>query len=302
MKAFLRHTATFALLVLLVFAAGEWYVRSLPNAARDKHRWMLAHSSEVETLVLGSSHAFYGVDPALLGSGAFSLAMPSQTYRYDDWLLHRYPMGKLRTLILPYSYFSLYEDYESGTGDDCTRRYRIYMDCPIHSRWSAYGLECLDFDSFKERLKSLYKPPRLSWTPLGWGSNNRLETRKPDWDNGAERAQSQTYADTSAVGLNTGFLRSMLSWCRSHGVKAVLISTPLSLSYRQHRLPAQLARNRRVLEGLLREFPEALYMDFEADGRFASPDFYDSDHLSDRGAEKLTRIIHRKIKGQCKGT
>ena len=59
MKAFLRLTAVFAVLILLTLGAGEIYVRHLPNPARDKHAYMLAHSAEVQTLVLGSSHTFY---------------------------------------------------------------------------------------------------------------------------------------------------------------------------------------------------------------------------------------------------
>lgn len=77
MKGFLRLLLTFSALVTLTLAAGECYVRHLPNPARDKHEWMLAHSREVRTLVLGSSHTFYGLDPALLGPHAFSLAQVS---------------------------------------------------------------------------------------------------------------------------------------------------------------------------------------------------------------------------------
>ncbi|MBQ0158537.1 MAG: hypothetical protein KBS47_05995, partial [Bacteroidales bacterium] len=75
MRHFLLRLLSFALPVAMLIAAGEAYVRRLPNPARDKHTWMQRHSPEVETLVLGSSHTFYGIDPSRLGEHAYSLAM-----------------------------------------------------------------------------------------------------------------------------------------------------------------------------------------------------------------------------------
>ncbi len=291
MKKFLLHTFVFSLMVLAVLAAGEWYVEGLPNPSKDKHRWMSEHSRQVETLVLGSSHTFYGIDPEVLGDGAFSLAQVSQTYRYDRWLLQYYPMPRLRTVLLPFSYFSLYEDFETGIGDDYASRYLLYMDCPIHSRFSRYGLELLDADTFKEKLKSLWKPSALTWTERGFASNYRLEARGEGWDNGEERAVSNTYADTTAVALNCGFLRDICAWSAARDVQVVLLSTPLTEAYRRHRDPAQLARNERLLSALLQAHPEVIYLNFEADPRFVADDFYDSDHLSTLGAEKLSRIL-----------
>lgn len=297
MKGFLRLLLTFSALVTLTLAAGECYVRHLPNPARDKHEWMLAHSREVRTLVLGSSHTFYGLDPALLGPHAFSLAQVSQTYRYDDWLLRRYPTDSLRTVIVPFSYFSLYEDFEYGTGDiHYISRYRIYMDCPIHSVCSPHVLECTRFDAFKERLKSLWQPPRLTWTELGWGSNNRSELRPAAWDNGAERAKGNTYADTGAVNANTAFLASIFEFCRKRNVQVILLSTPLTPSFRDNECPEQRARNRHVLDRLLRKYPEVCRMDLEADSRFSDADFFDADHLSDRGAKKLSDIVRAALR------
>lgn len=296
MKQFVRLSLLFFALVAATIAACEAYVRGLPNPARYKHEWMLRHSHGVRTLVLGSSHTFYGIDPSLLGEGAFSLAMVSQTYRYDDYLLRHYPTDSLTTVVLPFSYFSLYEDYEIMDCDpQYVTRYLLYMDCPYHSPLSRFGFEFMEKNSFVERLKSLWQPPRLQWTALGAGSNYRLELRTADWDNGEARARNNTYADHRAVKANTGFLRSIFSWCRNCGVRVLLISTPLSSTFRQHESPAQVALNRRVLRQLLRQFPEVEYHDFESDPRFTDTDFFDADHLSDRGAARLSLIVRQLI-------
>ena len=262
MKAFLRLTALFSVLILLTLGAGEIYVRHLPNPARDKHAYMLDHSAEVQTLVLGSSHTFYGVNPAWLGPGAYSLAQVSQTYRYDDYLLRRYPMPRLRAVVLPFSYFSLYEDFESRPETAwLASRYRIYMDCPLHPRLSTYSFEVLNFASFKEKLKSLWQPARLSWTDRGWGANYTYQQGLTPIDNGPARAQSNTYADRSLASLNAGFLSSMATWCSRHGVRLILVTTPVMPSFRANESPAQRAENERLLHRLLSRHGNIEYYD-----------------------------------------
>lgn len=292
MKAFLRLTALFSALILLTLGAGEIYVRHLPNPARDKHAYMLDHSAEVQTLILGSSHTFYGVNPEWLGPGAYSLALVSQTYRYDDYLLRRYPMPRLSAVILPFSYFSLYEDFESQPETAwLATRYRIYMDCPYHPLLSVYGFEVLNFGSFKEKLKSLWQPARLSWDERGWGTNYTYQKGITPIDNGRERAISNTYADRSTVRLNAGFLSSMAAWCSSHGVRLILVTTPVMPSFRANEEPSQRAENERCLRRLLSRHRNVEYYNFETDARFTPDDFYDADHLNDRGARRLTSLL-----------
>lgn len=296
MKAFLLRVGVFSAVVLILFGLGEWYVESRPNAARFKHEWMTEHSRTVQTLILGSSHTYYGVRPDILGDNVFSLAQVSQTYRYDAWLLENYPTPHLRTVILPFSYFSLYEDYESGIGDDYIARYCIYMDCPLHSRWSEYGLECFNLTTFKEKLKGLFQPARNEWDECGWGANYTVANKRTEgWDNGEWRARVNTYADTTVVDFNTEQLYRICRYCKERGIKLILLTTPTTLTYRQHKDCIQSARNERVLKTLLEAHPEVTYINLEADERFADDDFYDADHLTDVGAVKLSKIIRDSV-------
>lgn len=298
MRRFLKHIALFSSIVLLLLGVGEVYVERLPNPARDKHAWMTAHHDDVRTLVLGDSHAFYGLRPDLLGEGAFSLALPSQTLRYDDYLLRHYLMPQLRDVVLTVSYFTLWEDFELlGGHEQEIARYHIYMDADLHP-WPLYRLECVQRQAFVERLKSLYQPSRLSWDALGWGDNYSLDRRADDWDNGEARAAANTYSDSTVVAFNEGVLASMMDFCRERGVRLTLVTTPTGPLFRQHQSEQQVATNRRVLSRLLQQHPEVRHYDLEADPRFTSDDFYDADHLSDVGAAKLTKILHETLQKQ----
>lgn len=288
MKSFVCKISVFSLCILLPLLCAEVYVESLPNPSRSKHMWMQQHSRSVKTLILGSSHTFYGVRPDLLPS-AYSLAQIAQTYRYDDYLLKHYPTDSLRTVILPFSYFSLYEDFESMPRERFNAiRYRIYMDCDIHPRISYYGFEFSSINSLTEKLKSLWQSPSLSWDSLGWGTDYTLARRPSLWDNGADAAANNTYADTTLVPLNTALLDDMMTYCEHRGIQLLLITTPLSHDFLSNQSTGQLCRNATQLSSLLAAHPAVKYVDYSADSDFSDADFYDSHHLNEYGAEKLT--------------
>ena len=292
MYRFCRKILVFALLVAVPLICAEIYVESLPNPSRHKHEWMTEHSRSVNTLILGSSHTFYGVRPDILSVPAFNLAQISQTYRYDDYLLRHYPTDSLRNVILPYSYFSIYEDFESMPRERwCAIRYRIYMDCDIHPRLSYYGFEFSSVNAMTEKLRSLWQPSVLSWDSLGWGSDYKLSKRSEPWDNGTVAAINNTYADTSLVDLNVTFLDRIMTYLDRRGVNLLLITTPLSPNFRAAQSRTQMERNAAVLCRLLHLHPTVKYFDFSADTLFRDSDFFDSHHLNEYGAVKLTKMI-----------
>lgn len=290
MRRFIRYIILFSLIILAFFMAGEWYVRSIPNPARYKHQWMLAHSTQVETLILGSSHCFYGIEPQILGPNAFSLAQPTQTYRYDLWELQRYPMPKLKTVILPFSYQSLFEDLESEPRlRYWAVRYRLYMDCPIHYYISQYGWECLHIPSFREKLTSLWRPPKVKWDSLGFGLTNGYQSLLVESkDNGLQRVKENTYIGMKSLALCTGELDSIASICDRRGINLVLFTSPTSESFRRYANQHQIDISRRVLRRVMARHPSISYYNYWADADFTPAHFYDADHLNLRGASLLT--------------
>ena len=291
MKSFLVKIGCFTLALLAILTAMEVYVESMPNIARDKHQWMLQHSNEVKTLVLGNSHNLYGIRPDLLGEGAFSLAQQSQTYRYDCYLLQHYPMKELKTVILNVDYSLLWEDFESTPKEEFqAMRYRIYMDCDIHPRLSWYGFEVMYMPLVTEKLRSLFTPGRNHWDHLGWATEYTKEARLQDWDDGKNRAEANTRHDTDIVSMNEGILRDIFDYCQKHHIKVILLNTPVSETFRTYEDPRQRHINDQALKKLLQDNPSVTYLDWEADQRFTSDDFYDSDHLNHEG---LAEMVNR---------
>lgn len=290
-RTIVARFALFALLLLVPLGAGEAYVRSLPNPSKSKHAYLRAHSREVEVLVLGSSHTYYGVCPETLSPHAYSAAQVSQTLRYDDYLLHHYPFPRLRRVVVPVSDFSLYEELEGGREWYLASRYRLYMDCDLHSRWSVYGWEMTAFRVFCEKLQRLWKPAQMRWSRYGQGLEYTVENKREDWDYGEERAATNRYTAFGHAPDNVAHLQHMADFCRQQGAELLLLSTPLRPTYRAHQNPLQVADTDRRVAEFLRRNPQVRYLDFRRDARFTADDFYDTDHLSLTGARKLSALI-----------
>lgn len=297
-KTFALRALGFLLVPLLVVVAAEAWVRAQPNAARYKHAWLADSAASVGTLVLGSSHTYYGICPETLADDAFSLALPSQTLRYDLALLRRYPLPRLHTLVVPLSYFTLHEDLETTSREPHTAaRYRIYMDVDEHAAWSRYGFEAAWPAAFREKLRRALRGERMTWSRRGQGLDFRQEENEKPIDNGRERAEANTFADAGeAFRDNVRRLDEIAAWCRARGVRLVLLTTPVSEAFRRHEDATQRKAVDAACRGLLRRYPEIVRLDYSADSRFGAADFHDADHLNTRGAEKLTRLVRESLR------
>lgn len=74
------------------------------------------------------------------------------------------------------------------------------------------------------------------------------------------------------------------------GVQAVLVTTPCYITYNEHLDSAQLDSYVTVAKEVAAE-NSLRWVDLLTDSRFIADDFWDADHLNNRGATKLTHLL-----------
>ena len=304
MKRFLKYCGLFVLPIIIAAIPVEWMLRQVPNPYKYKYEWMQKNAEDVETLVFGSSHTFYGIRPEFFEGKAFSLANVSQGNRQDFYLL-KYWAGRykhLKTVIVPISFYTWFgHGLEYGTESYRCRYYKIYMDCELYSDWSLYNLELSDMRTALGKLgKYFLKGEDPGYDEYGWGNTYKLSEKKMDkWNDGTEAEASvkrHTVKNWDNVDTNYKRMQEMASFCKSHGITLVLITTPCWHSYYENLNADQLSK----MYELSHQFQQECgvhYFDYLKDPRFAADDFYDSNHLSEVGAEKFTKILNKDIKG-----
>lgn len=298
MKKFLLRI--FVLLVIPLSATmglQEYALRQIPNDYAYKNDWLTQNAKHVHVLTLGSSHGLYGFQPKEFSKPTFNAGHVSQSLRYDKFILEKFieTMDSLEYVILPVSYFAIRSSGLEG-GDEWWRvkNYTIYYGCPYHRNEPKYALECYQF-SPKGTLKALLgKTDHLDVDSLGRGLAYSYENKdKEHWfENGAQRAKYHTKnRDDALVQQNVGYISSIIELCRKKDVKLVLVTTPNFHTYRDNLDQDQVDEMVQVCSNFALQNSNVDYLNWMANEDFVGDDFFDSDHLCDLGAIKLSRLL-----------
>ena len=90
MKKFWLHILKIILPIFIFFLVLEIAIRKIPNDYQLKKVYLDKNASKINTLILGSSHSFYGINPEYFSKHTFNAAYVSQTLDLDDELLQIY--------------------------------------------------------------------------------------------------------------------------------------------------------------------------------------------------------------------
>jgi hypothetical protein len=285
----------------------------------------------IEILVLGSSHAFYGVMPNVLGKPAFNLAGPSQTFFYDRALLEKYldQMPSLQTVILSVSYFSFERELDEGIERWRSYYYRYEWGLPqrdwhmaAHLRnYSGYYL-CKPEIGVQKILFGPLKDVTSNFDQWG-GVTNRLmfagdNARGVD---GTEDAGGLTNRIVTVDGLNNSLVTAhlqqsalvQLSWHQSRMNPADIpenvrllndcvqqlqrrrirpvLVTPPVSRYYAEQMNAAAYQRMQNLVRQIALINKVEYLNYTFDRRFSDRDFMDASHLNLAGAEKFSLIL-----------
>ena len=303
MKKFLKYSFLFILPIVIAAISLEIMLRKVPNPYKYKYEWMQKNAEEVETIVLGSSHTFYGIRPEFLNGKAFSLANVSQDITLDVYLLEYWASRykHLKTVIWPVSFFTWFSHgLEYGSEVYRCRYYKIYMYCHLYSDSPMYRFEFSDVRTAMGKVAKLSKRDFVSeYDEYGWGTTYQLSKKNmTQWNNGIEAeaaVKRHTAKNWDYIEDNYAQLQQLARFCKARDIQLILITTPCWNTYTNNLNEEQLAKTYELTHKFASEFGLP-YFDYLKDKRFTPDDFYDSNHLSDVGAEKFTKILAEDIK------
>lgn len=303
MKKFLKHSFLFVLPLIIAAIPLEIMLRKVPNPYKYKYEWMQKNAEEVETIVLGSSHTFYGIRPEFLNGKAFSLANVSQDIPLDVYLLEYWASRykHLKTVICPVSFFTWFSHgLEYGSEAYRCRYYKIYMDCHLYSDSPMYSFEFSDVRTAMGKVgKLLKKNADSEYDEYGWGTTYQLSKKDTMiWNDGTEAeaaVKRHTAKNWDYIEDNYAQLQHLARFCKTHDIQLIFVTTPCWNTYTDNLDEKQLTKTYELTHKLVSEFGLP-YFDYLKDERFIPNDFYDSNHLSDVGAEKFTKILAEDIR------
>jgi hypothetical protein len=301
MKKFLKEIGFLTLPLLLTACLLEVLIQNIPNDYSLKKSYLDKNAAQIETLILGSSHSFYGLDPSFFFSKTFNGSHISQSLKYDLEILKKYESNfkNLTAVVLPISYFSLSEKLENGIESWRVKNYNIYYEIPTSNAYS----DCSEVLSVKlsknlYRLFSYYtkKTSAITCSHLGWGSKYKSENALDLIESGKKAAQRHSaYQYQKTFDENVAVLNGIEQWCTERNVRLVLFTPPAFESYQKYLDKKQLNATVEIAQKKALANENCTYLNLLNDTRFKAKDYYDADHLSEIGAKKLSLLIDKEM-------
>jgi hypothetical protein len=294
MNQFIKRTLFFSIPVIVCIAIMELLLRNIPNDYSYKKNYLDQHSYQIETLFLGSSHSLYAVNPEYLNSNSFNAAHVAQSLDYDVEILKKYAnqMDKLKYIIVPIDYFSLYNRLETGVEYWRIKNYTIYYGFDKSSGF-VENLELLNGkwseNSFRVYKYLWKKKSEISCNQRGWGTNYNSKNKQDLFVTAKAAAKRHAKKSISFFDENVKIVDEIISIAKSKNVKVIFYTCPAYKTYVSQLNQEQLQKTILTIKGIQNLNTNVFYYNFLNDAKFTAKDFYDADHLNEIGAEKFSK-------------
>lgn len=294
MKKFLIYVLKIILPIFIFLLVLEITLRKIPNDYQLKKEYLDKNASEIITLILGSSHTFYGINPDYFSKKTFNAAYVSQSLDLDYEILKTYEskFKKLKTVIIPISYFSLFETLETDIEKWRMKNYVLYYDLPIKTDLNNQ-FEILNSD-IKSNLKKTIKhyvlhKSFITSSNLGWGTNFNSKDKKEI--KGEFTAKKHTVKNFDLLKNNLKSLQNIINLCRKKNISIIFITTPTHSSYYKYLNQIQLEKKHKVINNLVNTNSNCTHINLMYSNSYNDDDFFDADHLNEKGAKKLSLFL-----------
>jgi hypothetical protein len=313
LRQFVVKVVVIALPLIVVVGYLEFRLSGINTGYYLKRVFLEQELSRTEVLTLGSSNAYYGIDPGRFRYPGFNLAFLGQSMYYDEELALKFVprMPRLKVVVLPAIYFTIGTDHSRfSTFSQAWRQnfYRQYFDLPVEtsaeefldwtfwldpnkfSKIAMYGGQVRDYvrNDFSNVVD-------LIPMPSGWYSSADPGPNLND-NVGPKAAEAHNITtDPALYDKNLKYWEELIVRLQQNGITAVIVQTPTHASYHEHLDPTKVALIKQKLQALAEKY-NLKYRDYTDDPRFSLDDYISSvDHLNTKGAVKFSKILDEEL-------
>jgi hypothetical protein len=148
-----------------------------------------------------------------------------------------------------------------------------------------------------QRIDSYYLlgQTNITSSKLGWGEGFPSDVKLDLVEKGRVAAQRHRRTSDFYVEENIEILRSLIAFATERDIQVIFYTPPAFQTYVENLNKKQLHRTISTMHDLDKEYQNVTYVNFLTSRLFQEADFYDADHLNERGAKKFTLEIGKLI-------
>jgi len=188
----------------------------------------------------------------------------------------------------------LYSTLQNGIEKYRVKNYIIYYGISTNPFTDLFKLEISGNPLTNlARIKNFYTKNKndISCSELGFGLNYNSKNNQNLEATGILAAKRHLSKDDQYFNYNKNILNEIINITQRNKVKLILYTSPAYKTYRQNLYLKQLNQTTQYIAQLTHSLKDVYYYNLLSDSTFNSEDFFDADHLNEKGAEKLTRKI-----------
>jgi hypothetical protein len=306
-KSILRYISKMVVFFAPIFLSVvllEFTARNIEDSFSFKHKFLKDKGTTVNTLILGNSHAYYGIAPSVLNDSAFSMAMPSQDLPIDFKILETFStsLPNLNTVIFNVSVSSLFLSNENEVSwRKAYYHFKMHLPDALPSSESIFSRNSLLFSAgLKPVLKSFqYKLSRQNQKamclPKGNGFYIREATNSILERTGYDAA-TRHQKDTAEMATIINQLSLVVDSLIQKKIRVVFVSTPVTEYYSNRISPETSLKINGAIEKIILENPSCVYLNYRDNLKLPVKLFTDADHLNKNGSLEFSNILEEDLK------
>lgn len=293
-RKFILRVSFFLSIILIAYIILGYYVYESRNTYHIKKEILDNKHNDVEILILGNSHALFGVDPSYFKKNTINLANANQSLYYDLLIADKFisQMPHLKAIAINLSFFTF--NYQLDDSPENWRRNYYYY---------YWGMEPLnnDVQYYKEMvnlpLRMLKRGIQTSDLIDSLGFQKATGKRNFYEDVSGLITRVDIYAEMYYKGTsekNLHLLNEIYKMAKERGIRLFFFMTPKHYLYIEN-----------FDENIITDFEEQrnsseliskiVFFDERSNEDFANEYFKDFDHLNVQGAKKFSILLSDHI-------
>jgi hypothetical protein len=317
MKKFLVKSLYFIIPCLLIVEAMDIWLRSTNSLYKEKLNGIKIKKDLVQVLILGNSHANYAVDPSQFSLCAYNLANVNQSIYFDKRLTMGIlpEMPKLKYVLISIDFHSLYfssqgaRDFWSYYGNGIKLEDRNYLLANISPFLFGYTPSIGATMLVKRILYVIkYRHEKTIDFVVENGVNikgtirNGFMAREGHDEYSFDKISCKARADDFNLIVKSSTdkkavvydLMDFIQYLKSRNIIPVLFSSPTYQGFYSCLDKNMISQNQRDIDFLCKKY-NLEYLDYANCSLFEMNDFFNCDHLNEKGAEKFSKILSNEL-------
>jgi len=304
MRRFIFKILLFSFVIAVSFIPIELLLRRIPNDYSYKNEYLDKHSAEIQIIIFGSSHEYYGINPDYFSKKTFNASYIAQSLNYDFKIFNKFQnsFNSLEIIVLPMSYYSLWyslkDDNVTWQENDYMLYYGIKTDSfKFKDNFKLFGNDLL-YDLVKIYKHYIKNKSYIICSKLGWGTYYEYGNDLQESGKATSKRHTVDIFTEKRIKImeeKMEILNSFIDFCNQRNIKLILVATPTYYTYRENLNTEQLNKTNSIISTFIETHSNCYYFDWFDDNDFSAEDFYDADHLNKTGAEKLSKKLSQKI-------